>query len=137
MGQEDPGDGKEVLLADGKHVVPILVGVESAGALDGFLEAELVEHDHDVGILGDGFVSRTHEHIAQRARRQIRALRQEQDVIESRPRDSAAAAVPYAGGGAEEGDLRRVVRAGDEPAAAALDFQIEILDQHPRPVRGL
>ena len=81
------------------------------------LQPELVEDDHDFRILGHRFHARPQEDIAQGAGRQVRALGQEQDIVQAGPRDFAVTTIPDPRRRAKQRDLRRVVLARDQPAA--------------------
>jgi hypothetical protein len=70
------------------------------------------------------------QRLAQRARRQIGPLRDEQDLFGIGQADPPFAGAPHAGRGAEQRDLRGVVLARDEHARAVRDLEIEIVDQH-------
>ena len=69
------------------------------------------------------------ELIAQRPGDAVRLLREEHDFVGRRAFDRAGAIFPDAGHGAKDGALTRAIGPHDQQALAALQSEIEVLDE--------
>src|SRR5439155_5659347 len=105
-GEDHTGDGEKLLLAKRENVVPVLLDVQAACALKHGLEAQDVEQGGDLLVPDDPLPSRSHEHISERSRREVRPLGEEENGVECGPDDPSVSVFPHSGRRPEQRHLR-------------------------------
>jgi len=132
---EETGHGDALLEAAGQDITPLGLGVPAFGVqLEKVLEVEGLEDLEQLGV-GDALGAhradavRVDDLLAQRAAREVGALRDVKDVGEGRLVDGAAVDGPETAEDAEQGRLAAAVGADDEQVIALLEGEGEGLDE--------
>src|SRR5262245_24700955 len=117
------GEGDALLLSGREPESPVGGLIEARGELDEAHDLERVAQRPVVQTAGRHRIA---HHVAEHADRQIRPLRQEQELSAWRNSDLAAPEWPDAGDGTDERALARARRTGQESSVAKLEREVDV-----------